>query len=132
MKRNVSTIQPTQLSTTLLVFVLILVCYTQPSAANRWTMESGVQAGGTWDFIGPSHSSVSNTGFAGGLTLNYGRYLTFKGDVNVRKVDDWLTGVQNELQLHSGRTLWVAWPPYCCSFPTVLPADNPPAVSQCC
>ena len=159
---------------TLLTLVPILLCQAQPSAANRWTVETGVQAGDTWGVTSPSHSTVrlvgefglllensskperrwswggvlygalggddfimaikprihwlwnedwssdltagyifatvegdprvSDTGFAGGLTLNYGRILTLKGDVNVRQFDDWTTTVENVPQLHAGGT----------------------------
>jgi hypothetical protein len=45
---------------------------------------------------------VSDTGFVGGLHLNYGRWLTFRADVNVKKVDDRVTYQFNEPVLHEG------------------------------
>jgi len=45
---------------------------------------------------------VSDTGFAGGLHLNYRSWLTVRADVNVIKFDDWTTGPQNQPVLHEG------------------------------
>ena len=55
---------------TLLILGLVLLCQAQPSAANRWTVETGVQVGDTWDVTSPSHSTVRIVGEFGILLEN--------------------------------------------------------------
>ena len=46
--------------------------------------------------------NVSDTGFVGGLHLNYGNWITLRADVNVKKVDEWTTVHRNQPVLHEG------------------------------
>jgi len=45
---------------------------------------------------------VSDTGFAGGLHLNYRSWLTLRADVNVKKFESWTTVHRNQPVLHKG------------------------------
>jgi hypothetical protein len=61
----------------------------------------GVSAGVIFATL-ENEPNVSDTGFVGGLHLNYGSWLTLRTDINVKKVDEWTTVHRNQPVVHPG------------------------------